>query len=107
MAGLSAGKEFSIGPDWTGRLPLPVTSLHQVTLYLFVLTIFLWVSLKAQPNLKIFKDSRRLKLIYSIENVLVASHEEHITINSLFAATENSSEFGGGQSLVICLSDYV
>jgi hypothetical protein len=71
------------------------------------LAIFLWVILKAQPNLKIFKDSRQLKLIYPIENVLVALHSEHITINSLFAATENSSEFGEGQSLVIYLSDYV
>jgi hypothetical protein len=81
--------------------------MHRVALYLFALAIFLWTILKTQPHLKTLKGPRRLKLIYPIENVLVASHSEHITINSLFAATENSSEFGEGQSLVICLSDYV
>jgi len=78
--------------------------MHRVALYLFTLAIFLRIILKTQPHLKTLKGPRRLKLIYPIENVVVASHQGHITIHSLFEVKENSSEFGEEKSVVISLS---
>ncbi len=66
---------------------------------------FLRAILKPQPNLKTFGDFPRLKLIYPTENVLVVSHQGYITINSLFAAKTNCSEFSKGQSLLVCVSN--